>query len=99
MKNSIHDMKKCLSLFEKLSDYIDNELDELTYKDIERHIQDCIGCKTCLATLKQTIALCKHAEKKPVPEEFSMRLKEVIEDSLQQATGNALTIAAKNLSG
>ena len=67
-------------MFEKLSEYIDNELDELTCKDIERHVHDCIGCKSCLATLKQTIALCKHTENKPVPEAFSMKLKDVIQN-------------------
>ena len=29
-------------MFEKLSEYIDKELDDVTCKDIEKHAQDCI---------------------------------------------------------
>ncbi len=30
-----HDRRDCLAMFAKLSEYLDNELDELTCKDIE----------------------------------------------------------------
>jgi len=65
-------------MFEKLSEYIDNELDEVTCKDIERHAEDCIPCQVCLGTLKRTIDLCKNMENKPVPEDVSARLKAFI---------------------
>ena len=79
MKNHKHDKKICLEMFKKLSEYIDNELDELTCRDIERHAEECIRCKTCLETLKRSIDLCRNAGDKPVPESFSLRLKEVIQ--------------------
>ena len=31
----------CLALFEKLSEFIDKELDEPTYREIDRHAQTC----------------------------------------------------------
>ena len=65
-------------MFEKLSEYLDNELDELTCEDIEKHASECISCKSCLETLKQTIALCKNMDNRPVPREFSRRLMETI---------------------
>ncbi|MCG6893804.1 MAG: zf-HC2 domain-containing protein, partial [Desulfobacteraceae bacterium] len=40
----------CLSLFEKMSDYIDRELDETTCQDIEKHASECFACKVCLET-------------------------------------------------
>jgi len=67
-------------MFEKLSEYIDNELDEVTCKDIERHAEDCIHCKVCLGTLKRTIDLCKHMENQPVPDDVSARLKAFIQN-------------------
>ena len=79
MNRHTHDMKSCLAMFEKLSEYIDNELDELTCRDIERHARECIRCKTCLDTLKRTIDLCHNAGDKPVPETFSLRLKSFIQ--------------------
>ncbi|MBI5592594.1 MAG: zf-HC2 domain-containing protein [Deltaproteobacteria bacterium] len=68
-------------MFAKLSEYIDNELDELTCKDIEDHARHCIPCKACLETLKQTIGLCRSLapNEKPVPEAFSKRLKALIQ--------------------
>ena len=78
-KNHHHD-EDCISMFEKLSEYIDNELDEVSCKDIESHAKSCIKCQVCLETLKRTIKLCKEAEGKPVPELFSRRLKEVVQE-------------------
>jgi proteasome lid subunit RPN8/RPN11 len=66
-------------MFEKLSEYIDNELDAATCKDVERHAKDCIPCQVCLGTLKRTIEMCKNTEPEPVPEMVSERLKEFIE--------------------
>ena len=65
-------------MFEKLSEYIDNELDEATCKNIQRHMEECIPCQICLGTMKRTIALCKNMENEPVPEIISARLKEMI---------------------
>ena len=79
MNSHTHDMKICRAMFAKLSEYIDNELDELTCRDIERHAEECIRCKTCLETLKRSIDLCRNAGDQPVPESFSLRLKEFIQ--------------------
>ena len=67
-------------MFEKLSEYIDNELDELTSQDIERHLEECIPCKICLVTLKRTVKLCKEMESNHVPESVSLKLKELIQN-------------------
>jgi anti-sigma factor RsiW len=74
-----HDHSKCIELFEKLSEYIDDELDEMTCKDIERHVKECAPCNACLETLKRTMELCKNLENKPVPEAVSSRLKSLIQ--------------------
>ena len=67
-------------MFEKLSEYIDNELDDLTCQDIENHARDCIKCHTCLETLKRTIDLCRNMKNKPVPEQYSHKLREFIQN-------------------
>ncbi len=76
-----HNNEDCLAMFAKLSDYLDNELDALTCKDIEDHARDCIPCKACLETLRQTIGLCRSLapDEKPVPEAFSRHLKTLIQ--------------------
>jgi hypothetical protein len=76
-----HDRKTCLAMFAKLSEYIDNELDDLTSKEIEDHARECIPCKVCLETLRQTIGLSRSLalDELPVPEPFSKRLKALIQ--------------------
>ena len=83
-----HDRKDCLAMFAKLSDYIDNELDELTCKDIEDHARVCIPCKSCLETLRQTIGLCRSidTDQTPVPKAFSRQLKMLIQKLSIQKT-------------
>ena len=78
MSNNCHDHEDCIKMFERLSEYLDNELDTMTCEDIETHASTCISCKVCLGTLKRTIDLCKSSGAPPVPEEFSHRLMETI---------------------
>jgi anti-sigma factor RsiW len=82
-----HPHSQCLALFEKLSEYIDRELDPPTCRDIEAHIQDCKPCQVCLGTLKQTIELCKHLEHRKVPETFHQKLKDAISDLAEKHSG------------
>ena len=78
-KDSQHH-KHCLELFEKLSEYLDNELDEITCQEIEKHIKECVPCFVCMQTLKRTVDLCKQTANKEVPEAFSRKLREAIEN-------------------
>ncbi|MGD8989873.1 MAG: zf-HC2 domain-containing protein [Desulfobacterales bacterium] len=80
MNKDEHDHKHCLELFEKLSEYLDNELDEVTCRDIEKHVKECVPCFVCLQTLQRTIDLCKQTENRSVPEDFSKKLIQVIQN-------------------
>ncbi len=77
-----HDPEKCRGMFEKLSEYIDNELDDVTCADIERHAAACIPCQICIGTLKRTIALCRETEGERVPRDVSARMKVFIQSIL-----------------
>jgi anti-sigma factor RsiW len=79
-----HLHKNCLALFERLSEYIDNELDAPTCNDIEAHIKACKPCQVCLETLKKTVDLCKNLERRQVPETFSLKLKDAIFDLVKR---------------
>ena len=79
MTSNGHDHKLCLKLFEKLSEYIDGELDHATCSDIKRHAEDRVACFSCLETLKRTVDLCKNVEEKPIPVNLSEKLMEIIQ--------------------
>ena len=82
--DAAHSHENCLALFEKLSEYIDRELDTPTCREIEAHIRDCKPCQVCLDTLKQTVRLCNNLERQRVPERFSMKLKDAIFDLVER---------------
>ena len=75
----MHDHKKCRELFAKLSEYMDNELDQANCDAIEAHLQQCPPCQACLATLKQTVALCREMKSSDMPKEAYDRLRTTIE--------------------
>ena len=79
-----HSHENCIALFERLSEYIDRELDAPTCRDIEAHIRSCKPCEVCLGTLKQTVALCKNLDRRQVPEAFSVKLKAAISDLIKK---------------
>ncbi len=75
-----HDHEHCLEMFKRLSEYLDNELDDITCKEIEAHVKECVPCFSCMQTLKRTVDLCKQAPDQPVPEYFSEKLKELVQN-------------------
>jgi anti-sigma factor RsiW len=86
MSNDDPDHKHCLEMFEKLSEYIDGELDHATCEKIQKHAKDCVACFSCLETLKRTVALCKNVTEKPVPLELSRKLQEIIQHTPKATT-------------
>ena len=79
-----HPHHNCVALFERLSEYIDKELDTPTCEDIEAHIKACKPCQVCLETLKQTVDLCRSLKQNQVPETFSLKLKGAIFDLMKK---------------
>jgi len=78
----MHDHEQCRVFFEKLSEYVDQELDQATCDVIEKHLRECPPCQACLVTLKQTVALCRKMKSASVPDDFSRRLHAVLNKNL-----------------
>jgi anti-sigma factor RsiW len=70
----------CLAMFDKLSQFIDNELDPVTQKKIERHVKTCLPCYSCLETLKRTVAFCGHTKNRPIPETLTLALRKLVQN-------------------
>lgn len=73
-----HDHTQCRAMFEKLSEYIDHELDQLTCETIEKHLAQCKPCQACLSTLERTVALCREMEPADAPDLLRRRLRDMI---------------------
>ena len=74
-----HHHENCLALFDKLSEYLDREADEETCRKIEEHLKICRPCAVCLATLKRTMSICKEQQEKPVPVDFSRKIRSMLD--------------------
>ena len=79
----MHDHKKCRELFAKVSEYMDNELDQADCDTIEAHLQQCPPCQACLATLKQTVALCREMKSSDMPKGASDRLRAMLDQMMK----------------
>ncbi|MCF8069901.1 MAG: zf-HC2 domain-containing protein [Desulfobacterales bacterium] len=74
-----HSHKSCIKLFEKLSEYIDGELDDASCEQIRRHVESCLECDNCLKTLKKTITICKSLRQNCMPASFSQKIDKMLQ--------------------
>ncbi len=60
-----HSEGRCVDLLRQLSAYIDDELPSDICGEIRRHLGACPNCEVFIASLQQTVTLCRH---RPAPE-------------------------------
>jgi len=65
----------CKKYFERISEYLDGELDDEVCHELEAHLKECPDCRECLDSLKKTIQLCKEAVKEEIPSDIHERLR------------------------
>ena len=76
-----HDCKDCMKIFERLSEYIDRELDQEECLVFEEHIKNCRPCLDFLETLHSTVKLCKQLDSQEtyrIPRDVSIKLHEFL---------------------
>ena len=82
MTSHYHNHQECIAFFERLSEYIDEETDEITCEAISAHMAECSCCTACFETLKRTVGLCEKVKEEPVPQKFSSKLRQALKDLL-----------------
>jgi anti-sigma factor RsiW len=72
-----HSKARCLGILRRLSAYLDDELTPDICKDIRKHLGACPKCEVFVASLRRTIALCRHHTPAPAspPEKARLRAK------------------------
>ena len=69
----------CKEYFEKISEYLDKELDdEILNEKIAHHLRECPACRDCFDSLRKTIDLCRRASRTKMPADAKIRLKNVL---------------------
>ena len=65
----------CKKYFDRISEYLDGELDASICEKIDQHLKDCPECQICFASLKKTVDLCKKMPLETIPKEVHDRLR------------------------
>jgi predicted anti-sigma-YlaC factor YlaD len=76
-----HDCDDCKKVFDKLSEYIDQELDRDECFIFEEHIKNCKPCLEFLESLNYTIKLCRATgshEAYRIPRDVSVKLHDFL---------------------
>jgi len=53
---------RCLDILRQLSAYIDDELPSEICTELRRHLGACPNCEDFIASLRQTVSLCRHRQ-------------------------------------
>ena len=75
--------KDCMAYFDRISEYLDGELEDDICRKIEEHLQSCPECGECVESLRKSIRICKEATKEEMPGNVLARLKESLQECLQ----------------
>ncbi len=68
----------CREIKDKLSAYLDGELESALCAEIEQHLQGCDNCRVVVDTLNKTITLYRNYGQASVPPEAHERLTRVL---------------------
>jgi anti-sigma factor RsiW len=58
----------CRESLERISAYLDGELDASACESIERHCRECPECAAVVQGLRETVGLCRQVASAPLPE-------------------------------
>jgi anti-sigma factor RsiW len=79
---------RCRQVIDKISEYIDGELDPELVRELERHLQHCEDCRVVVDTTRQTVEVFCHTEPAPLPNDVHERLNQMFRHSFRKGKPN-----------
>lgn len=73
----------CKQLFEKMSEYLDGELDTDLISFAERHVEDCTECEENLKIMKKSLQLIRSRTSEKIPDEIRNQLRQAIRKEME----------------
>lgn len=70
-----HSKAECIQVLRRLSAYLDDELSVAVCAEIRKHLGACPNCEDFVASLRQTVSLCKHVKPAPLSPAVKARLR------------------------
>jgi len=75
---------ECRDLLERLSAYLDGDLDAVQCRSIEEHCRGCPDCARLVEGLRRTIGICQQAANVPLPKAVRDRARARVRDLLDR---------------
>ena len=69
---------RCLDILRQLSAYIDDELAEDICAELRQHVGACPNCEEFIASLRDTVRLCRHHQTPPLSAQDRARIRQNI---------------------
>jgi anti-sigma factor RsiW len=73
-----HSKAHCLKILRELSSYLDDDLAGNLSRKVTQHLKACANCEEFMASLRQTIVLCKHSATSSLSSAAKARLRRQI---------------------
>jgi len=79
---------RCRQVIDKISEYIDGELDPELVRELERDLQHCEDCRVVVDTTRKTVEVFCHTEPAPLPNDVRERLNQMFRHSFRKGEPN-----------
>ena len=94
-----HNRAHCLTVLRRLSAYLDDELPGGLCREIRKHMGACPNCEVFLASLRETIRLCRHVAPTPLSRAAKARLRSQILKAAGPSSGRRTTRSTRLRAG
>jgi anti-sigma factor RsiW len=74
---------RCRQVIDKISEYIDGELDPELVLEMERHMEHCEDCRIVVDTTQKTLEVYCHTEPSPLPDAVRERLSQMFAEKFR----------------
>ncbi len=68
---------RCRQLIDKISEYLDGELDPELVRELEHHLEHCEDCRIVVDTTRKTVEIFYNAEPAALPGNVHERLNQM----------------------
>ena len=76
--------EECRKYFDRISEYLDGELEQDICHEIDEHIRECPECRRCIESLRKTVELCKEGAREELSDDAQERLKSALRECIER---------------
>jgi anti-sigma factor (TIGR02949 family) len=75
---------RCRQVIDRISEYLDGELDPELVRELERHLEHCEDCRIVVDTTRKTVEIFYHTEPAALPPGVRERLNQMFAERFRK---------------